>query len=82
MVTADTPPSLRHRPALSQVWLFQGLTQLGTTSADGNGNWNFADTTDTLQTVNLYSFAALAADIAGNVERRLGGLLVTAIAPP
>ena len=67
--TADnTPFFYGTADPYSQVSVFQGLTLLGSTAADGNGNWNFTDTAGNLQTLNLYSFTALCTDIAGNVS--------------
>ena len=83
VITADnTPFFFGTAPPFSQVSLFEGLTQLGTTAADGNGNWNFTDTTDTLQSVKLYSFTALATDLAGNVSSTSAAYYVTMITPP
>ncbi len=81
--TADnTPFFYGTAQPYSQVSLFQGLTLLGTTAADGNGNWNFEDTTDSLQTVGLYSFTALSTDMAGNASPASAAYYVTMIMPP
>jgi hypothetical protein len=82
-ITADsTPFFFGTAEPFSQVSVFEGLTLLGTTAADGNGNWNFTDTTDTLQSVKLYSFTALATDPAGNVSATSAAYNVTMLAPP
>jgi hypothetical protein len=78
----DTPFFFGTATPFSQVSVFEGVTLLGTTAADGNGHWNFTDTTDTLQSVKLYTFTALATDLAGNVGGTSAAYYVTTIAPP
>ena len=51
-------------------------------AADGNGNWNFADTTSTLQTLDLYSLTALSTDLAGNASSTSAVYYVTMITQP
>jgi hypothetical protein len=81
--TADnTPFFFGTAQPFSQVSLFQGVTLLGTTAADGNGHWNFTGTTETLQSVHCYSFTALSTDLAGNNSATSAAYYVTTIAPP
>src|SRR5262249_59743517 len=51
--------------ANSTVKLFDGSTQIGTTTADASGNWNFA--TATLADGN-HNFVAKTEDVAGNLS--------------
>ncbi len=78
----NTPFFFGTATPFSQVTLFQGLSMLGTTAVNGNGNWNFNDTAGSLQSVKLYSFTALATDIAGNGSPTSAAYYVNVIAPP
>jgi len=49
--------------ANSAVSLFDGNTQLGTTTADSNGAWTFQAGFD-----GINSFTAMATDVAGNAS--------------
>jgi hypothetical protein len=81
--TADkTPVFFGTAEPYSQVALFQGLTMLGNTAADGNGNWNYTDSTGALQTLNLYSFTALSTDLVGNVSSPSAIYYVAIVTPP
>jgi hypothetical protein len=81
--TADGTPFFYGTAApYSQVSIFQGLTLLGSTAADGNGNWNFDDSAGDLQSLNLYSFTALATDAAGNVSNASAIYYLTMLTPP
>jgi hypothetical protein len=81
--TADNTPFFFGTAApFSQVSVFEGVTLLGSTAADGNAHWNFTDTTDTLQSVKCYSFTALSTDLAGNNSATSAAYYVTTIAPP
>ncbi len=73
--TADTTPTLSGTAeAGSTVEVFQGATSLGTTVADGSGNWSF--TTDPLASAT-YDFTAVARDDAGNVGAASAVLSIT-----
>jgi hypothetical protein len=81
--TADSTPFFYGTAApYSQVSVFQGLTLLGSTAADGNGNWNFDESASTLQSLNQYSFTALSTDAAGNVSNASAIYSVTMLTPP
>jgi hypothetical protein len=81
--TADNTPYLYGTAdPYSQVAVFQGVTLLGSTAADGNGNWNFVGSTGSLQSLNLYSFTALSTDVAGNVSHSSAIYSVTMLTPP
>jgi T1SS-143 domain-containing protein len=51
--------------ANSRVTVFQNGVSIGTTTADGNGNWS-EDDNNTLQDGHTYQFTAQATDLAGN----------------
>jgi hypothetical protein len=49
------------------IQVFQNGVFLGTTTADGNGNWTFDNTKNTLAQ-GTYQFTAVASDVAGNAS--------------
>ncbi|AFT70278.1 Thrombospondin type 3 repeat family [Alloalcanivorax dieselolei B5] len=65
--TNDTSPTLTGTAeAGSTVAIFQDGTEIGTTTADGSGNWSFTPTTELAE--GDYSFTATATDAAGNTS--------------
>ncbi len=80
-ITDDTTPTLTGTAeAGSTVEIFDGLTSLGTTVADGSGNWSF--TTDPLAD-GIYLFTATATDTAGNTSSPSGALnVIIGVVPP
>ncbi len=50
----------------STITVFDGTTQLGTTTVDGTGNWSFTPTADLSE--GAHSITATARDLAGNVS--------------
>ncbi|WP_421706133.1 Ig-like domain-containing protein [Alloalcanivorax xenomutans] len=65
--TNDTTPTLTGTAeAGSTVAIFQDGTEIGTTTADGSGNWSFTPTTELAE--GDYSFTATATDAAGNTS--------------
>ncbi|MCE9591656.1 MAG: hypothetical protein K8S99_14160 [Planctomycetes bacterium] len=65
-ITGDTTPTLAGTAeANASVEIFDGVTSLGTATADGSGAWTFD--TGTL-TEDEHSFTAVATDVAGNVS--------------
>src|SRR6185437_9856957 len=74
-ITSDTTLTLSGTAeASSTVTVFDGVTQLGTATADGSGNWTFD--TSTLSE-GAHSFTAKAADAAGNQSAASGVLDLT-----
>ncbi len=61
--------------ANSTVTVYNGGTSLGTTSADGSGDWSF--TTATLANGSTYTFNATATDAAGNISAASADYTVT-----
>src|SRR5690554_1304270 len=74
-VTNDSTPTLEGTAeADSTVTLFQDGTEIGTTTADGDGNWSFevpALTDDT------FVFTSTATDAAGNISADSAGFTLT-----
>ncbi|WP_374072893.1 Ig-like domain-containing protein [Alloalcanivorax xenomutans] len=65
--TNDTTPTLSGTAeAGSTVAIFQDGTEIGTTTADGSGNWSFTPATELAE--GDYSFTATATDAAGNTS--------------
>ncbi|UQQ29897.1 Ig-like domain-containing protein [Enterobacter bugandensis] len=71
-VTGTTPTN-DTRPALSgtaeanaTVRIYDGITLVGTVTADGNGNWTLPETTTLTQ--GTHNFTATATDAAGNTS--------------
>ncbi|WOD30312.1 Ig-like domain-containing protein [Alloalcanivorax xenomutans] len=65
--TNDTTPTLSGTAeAGSTVAIFQDGTEIGTTTADGSGNWSFTPSTELAE--GDYSFTATATDAAGNTS--------------
>ncbi len=60
--------------ANSTIRVYDGTTLLGTTTANGNGAWNYS--TGTLADAT-HSFTARATDVAGNLRARFFALSVT-----
>ena len=56
------------------VTLFNGVTQIGTTSADGSGNWSFANV---LLSDGANSLTATATDAAGNTSAASADFVAT-----
>ncbi len=74
-ITNDTTPTLTGTAeADATIEIFDGLTSLGTTVADGGGAWSF--TTSILSNA-VHSFTATATDTAGNTSTASGALAVT-----
>src|SRR6185437_12168384 len=74
-ITSDTTLTLSGTAeASSTVTVFDGVTQLGTATADGSGNWTFD--TSTLSD-GAHSFTAKTADAAGNQSGASAALDVT-----
>ncbi|MBI5311121.1 MAG: hypothetical protein HZB14_08905, partial [Actinobacteria bacterium] len=64
-LTTDTTPTLTGTAeASSTVSVYDGVTLLGTTTADGSGNWTYTPALPLAQ--GSHSFTATAADAAGN----------------
>ncbi|MCM7394861.1 BapA/Bap/LapF family large adhesin [Enterobacter bugandensis] len=68
-----TNPTNDTRPALSgtaeanaTVRIYDGITLVGTVTADGNGNWTLPETTTLTQ--GTHNFTATATDAAGNTS--------------
>ncbi|MEI2420698.1 Ig-like domain-containing protein, partial [Arthrospira platensis SPKY2] len=61
-----TPDITGEAEAGSTVEVFKGGTSLGTTIADGDGNWTFTPDTDLAE--GEFDFTATATDAAGNVS--------------
>ncbi len=74
-VTSDNTPTLNGaaEPNAS-IEVFDGATSLGTTSADGSGNWSFTSPTLADGVRNL---SATATDAAGNTSSASAALAVT-----
>src|SRR5205807_345339 len=67
-ITSDTSLSVTGTAeANSTVTVFDGVTQLGTTTASGAGAWTYVDTR-TLTNGSTYSYKATATDAAGNTS--------------
>lgn len=69
----STNPTNDTRPALSgtaeanaTVRIYDGITLVGTVTADGNGNWTLPETTTLTQ--GTHNFTATATDAAGNTS--------------
>jgi hypothetical protein len=62
--------------ANATVEVFRGGVSIGTTTADGSGNWSF-DYTGTTLSSGSYAFTATAADAAGNVSAASASYNVT-----
>ncbi len=74
-ITSDETPTLNGTAeANSSVEVLDGVTSLGTTTADGSGNWTF---TPAALADGVYAFNAIATDIAGNVSSASASLAVT-----
>jgi hypothetical protein len=58
----------------ASVTLLEGTTVLGTTLADGSGNWSI---TSTALSAGSHSLLAKAVDLAGNLGQSAGSLTVT-----
>jgi len=54
--------------ANSTVTVYKNASSIGTTTADGSGNWSFDHTATTLSNGATYSFTATATDAATNVS--------------
>jgi hypothetical protein len=74
-ITSDTTPSLTGTAeGGSTVTIRDGLTVLGTTVANGSGQWNY--TTGTLAEGG-HSLTATATDVAGNTSATSAALVIT-----
>lgn len=66
--TNDTRPTLTGTAeANATVRIYDGITLVGTVTADGSGNWTLPQTTTTL-TEGTHNFTATATDAAGNTS--------------
>lgn len=66
--TNDTRPTLSGTAeANATVRIYDGITLVGTVTADGSGNWTLPQTTTTL-TQGTHNFTATATDAAGNTS--------------
>ena len=74
LTNVTTPQINGTAEAGASVEVFDGATSLGTTTADGGGNWTF--TTGVL-TDGDHTFTAAQTDVAGNVSAASDGLTVT-----
>ncbi|MDC0403799.1 Ig-like domain-containing protein [Porticoccaceae bacterium] len=75
LVTNDnTPTFIGTAEPNAQITVFAGTTTLGTTSADGSGNWLFTSSTITDA---AYSITAIANDAAGNSSAPSSAIAVT-----
>ncbi|MFW2422567.1 MAG: Ig-like domain-containing protein [Porticoccaceae bacterium] len=75
LVTNDNSPTfIGTAEPNAQITVFAGSTALGTTSADGSGNWAFTSTTITDATYNI---SAIANDAAGNSSAPSAAIAVT-----
>ena len=74
-ITSDTTPTWSGTAeANATVELFSGVTSLGTTTADGSGNWSF---TSAALADAVHSITATSTDTAGNVSAASAALSVT-----
>jgi len=74
-VTNDNTPTLNGTAeAGSTVRVYDGVTLIGTTTADGSGNWSL---TPAALADGPHSFTATATDLAGNTSPASGALAVT-----
>ncbi|UXC91398.1 Ig-like domain-containing protein [Sphingobium sp. RSMS] len=75
--TDDTVPTLSGTgvEANAIVSVYDGSTLLGTTSADGSGNWSFAPTAPLGE--GTHSFTVTATDAAGNVSAASAAYVLT-----
>ncbi len=65
--TNDTRPALSGTAeANATVRIYDGITLVGTVTADGNGNWTLPETTTLTQ--GTHNFTATATDAAGNTS--------------
>ncbi|MBE4805704.1 BapA/Bap/LapF family large adhesin [Enterobacter cloacae complex sp. P43RS] len=65
--TNDTHPALSGTAeANATVRIYDGITLVGTVTADGNGNWTLPETTTLTQ--GTHNFTATATDAAGNTS--------------
>ncbi|NCA15384.1 MAG: hemagglutinin/hemolysin-related protein, partial [Proteobacteria bacterium] len=81
--TSDTTPTITGTAeANATVELFDGLTSLGTTTADGSGNWSFTPTSALSE--GTHTITAKATDLAGNTSgasSSVPNLVIDTIAP-
>jgi hypothetical protein len=74
-ITADNTPTLvGTAEANAIVSVYDGATLLGTTLADGTGNWSY---TTAVRTDGVHSFTVTATDSSGNVSAASTSLVVT-----
>jgi VCBS repeat-containing protein len=81
--TNDTRPTLNGTAeANATVRIYDGITLVGTVTADGNGNWTLPQTTLPL-TEGTHNFTVTATDAAGNtsVASAVTTIIVDTIAP-
>jgi len=79
--TGDTTPTLTGTAeAGSTVTILRAGSVVGTTSADGAGNWSF--TSSQLATGSAYSFTAIATDSVGNASPASAPVVVTVAEAP
>src|SRR5262245_9958744 len=74
ITNVTTPTFVGTAAANSRVRLFDGTTQIGSTVADGSGNWSI---TASPLTQGTHSITATATDIAGNESLASAALSVT-----
>ncbi|MDX2100911.1 MAG: Ig-like domain-containing protein, partial [Alphaproteobacteria bacterium] len=79
-ITTDASPEVTGTSeAHATVRLFEGMTHIGSATADGTGAWSI--TASTL-TVGLRTLTATATDVAGNTSKASSALTLTIEAPP
>ncbi|MCT4709123.1 Ig-like domain-containing protein [Enterobacteriaceae bacterium H11S18] len=72
--TDDTTPKLSgHAEAGSVVKIYDGSAVIGSTTANGSGNWSF---TPSARSEGQHIFTATATDAAGNVSGKSAGFVV------
>ena len=79
-VTADNTPTVSGTAeASAEIEVFDGSNSLGTTIADGSGNWTF---TSGLLPDGLHNLSATASDIAGNMSTGAALAILIDTSPP
>lgn len=77
--TDDATPTLNGKAeANSIVKIYDGGTQIGSTTANGSGNWSF---TSPARTEGKHTFSATATDAAGNTSEHSGNFVVNVDIP-
>src|SRR4029079_15945935 len=73
-ITDNTLPLTGSAEANATVKVYDGVTLLGSVTADGSGNWSY---TTAALTNGAHSLTATATDVAGNTSAASGALSVT-----